>query len=91
MADRNDYGNVAWLTRGDEVKFVIGNRDDFDWAVQLIQRLELESRVGNILFSPAFGQVPYQELARWLLDSGIRARMQLQLHKIIWPAVQRGV
>jgi 7-carboxy-7-deazaguanine synthase len=91
MSDRNNYENVACLTRRDEVKFVIGNREDFDWAVELVRRLGLESCIENILFSPVFGQLPYQDLARWLLDSGLKARMQLQLHKIIWPDVQRGV
>jgi 7-carboxy-7-deazaguanine synthase len=91
MSERNNYENVACLTRRDEVKFVIGTREDFEWAVELIQRLELESRIDNILFSPVFGQVPYRDLAQWLLDSGLKARMQLQLHRIIWPDVQRGV
>jgi 7-carboxy-7-deazaguanine synthase len=91
MEHRNFYGNVEFLTGGDEVKFVIGDRVDFDWAVAKVNRYELQARTGCVLFSPVYGKLPYDELARWLLESGLRVRMQLQLHKIIWPQILRGV
>jgi 7-carboxy-7-deazaguanine synthase len=91
MQRRNNYDNLAYLTRNDEVKFVVGDRRDFDWAAEQIRCHDLPSRTANLLFSPVYHLLPYHELARWLLDSGLPARMQLQLHKIIWPCIERGV
>jgi 7-carboxy-7-deazaguanine synthase len=91
MEDRNYYGNIDALTGLDEVKFVVADRADFDWAAEKILRYDLSARAGSVLFSPVFGRLAYDALARWLLDSGLPARMQLQLHKIIWPHVTRGV
>lgn len=91
MEERNCYRNVEFLGAGDEVKFVIGDRVDFDWAVEKVNSFDLQARTGCVLFSPVYGKLPYDTLAQWLLDSGLRARMQLQLHKIIWPQTLRGV
>ena len=87
----NDLENVQYLTAKDEVKFVVGNRADFDWACDFIIRCGLPARVGVVLFSPVYHTVAYSDLARWVLDCGLPVRMQLQLHKIIWPGVVRGV
>jgi 7-carboxy-7-deazaguanine synthase len=91
MHQRNRYENVDCLTRNDEVKFVVGNRADFDWACEVVTRYGLPARVGSVLFSPVFNVLPYDDLARWILACGLPVRMQLQLHKIIWPGVLRGV
>jgi len=91
MESHNDYGNVEYLTRDDEVKFVIGDRRDFDWACDIVRRYDLPSRVGTILFAPVYGKMPYEDLAGWILSGGLAVRVQLQLHKIIWPGVERGV
>lgn len=91
MESRNDFSNIEVLTPGDEVKFVIGDRVDFEWACAMTQRFRLPSRVGSVLFSPVYGKLPYDLLARWVLDCGLPVRMQVQLHKIIWPDVVRGV
>ena len=91
MEKLNDYDNVRHLTRHDEVKFVVGNRYDFDWACDVIRQYELPSRVGTVLFSPVYGKLHYSDLARWVLDCGLHVRMQLQLHKVIWPDIPRGV
>ncbi len=91
MEAHNDYRNVDCLTRNDEVKFVIGDRQDFDWACGIVRRYDLASRVGSILFSPVYGKLPYADLARWVLECGLPVRLQLQLHKIIWPDIERGV
>jgi len=88
---RNDLENIRYLTAKDEVKFVVGNRADFDWACEIIARCGLPARVGTVLFSPVYDTVAYGDLARWVLDCGLPVRMQLQLHKIIWPGVVRGV
>ena len=91
MQSRNDLSNIETLTRGDEIKFVIGDRADFEWACEMTRRFELPSRVGAVLFSPVYGSLPYDLLAAWVLESGLPVRMQIQLHKIIWPGVLRGV
>jgi 7-carboxy-7-deazaguanine synthase len=87
----NNYGNIQHLTRNDEVKFVVGSREDFDWSCEVIVRYDLPSRAGVVLFSPVYNKLPYRDLARWVLDCGLPVRMQLQMHKIIWPGVVRGV
>lgn len=91
MHQHNNYDNIQHLTLNDELKFVVGNRGDFDWACDVIVRHDLPSRVGVVLFSPVYGGLSYSELARWVLECGLPVRMQLQLHKIIWPGVVRGV
>jgi 7-carboxy-7-deazaguanine synthase len=91
MQQHNHYENIEYLTRNDEVKFVIGDRADFDWACDLVTRYRLPSRAGVVLFSPVFHVLPYDELARWILMCGLPVRMQVQLHKIIWPGIVRGV
>lgn len=91
MSERNDFGNVACLTKNDEVKFVIANRSDFDWARELIEKYDLTSRAGAVLFSPAYGMIAYEDLTDWVLKCGGPVRMQVPLHKIIWPGATRGV
>jgi 7-carboxy-7-deazaguanine synthase len=84
------WSNLEHLKPGDEVKFVIADRADFDWSADVIRRHGLEGRV-PLLLSPVYGRLEPAELARWILESGSRARLQLQLHKILWPHVVRGV
>jgi 7-carboxy-7-deazaguanine synthase len=91
MMKRNRYDNIGCLSRDDEVKFVIADRADFDWACEQTRLHRLPERVGSVLFSPVFGVLPYEFLARWVLESGLEVRMQIQLHKIIWPEITRGV
>jgi len=91
MAGHNRLENLRYLTRRDEVKFVVEDRLDFDWACERIRELCLTALVGNVLISPVFGRMAYDELARLVLDSGLPLRLQLQLHKIIWPVAARGV
>jgi 7-carboxy-7-deazaguanine synthase len=91
MHQHNYYKNIEHLTPNDEVKFVVGDRADFDWALEVIVRHDLPLRVGVVLFSPVYNVLPYSDLARWVMDCGLRVRMQVQLHKIIWPGVVRGV
>lgn len=91
MDRHNNYGNIDYLTRKDELKFVVGDRPDFDWACDVIRRYDAVSRVGAILVSPVYGKLSYGDLADWVLRCGIPVRLQLQLQKIIWPDIQRGV
>jgi len=91
MESHNDYDNTRYLTKDDELKFVVEDKRDFDWACDLIRGYKLVSRVKEILVSPVFSKVSYADLADWVLHCGIPVRLQLQLHKIIWPDIQRGV
>jgi 7-carboxy-7-deazaguanine synthase len=91
MAQHNRFENIECLGGNDEIKFVVGDRRDFDWSCEIIRRYDLPSRVGTILFSPVHHALRYEELARWVLECGLKVRLQLQLHKVIWPDMLRGV
>jgi 7-carboxy-7-deazaguanine synthase len=88
---RNYWPNLERLNPRDEVKFVIKDRADFDYALGVIEKYRLEERGPEALISPVWGAVAWPEVAEWILRSGARARMQLQLHKLIWGAEARGV
>lgn len=81
---RNRFGNVAHLKPADQVKFVVCNRDDYLWARDCVREHALADRVGEILFSPSFGELAPRDLAQWILEDRLPVRMQVQLHKIIW-------
>ena len=81
---RNFYENVNYLNSQDEVKFVICDRQDYDWCCMQIDHLKLRDTGVDILFSPSQGQLAPKELAGWILEDRLNVRMQLQTHKIIW-------
>ncbi len=81
---RNLAENIGQLAAQDQVKFVICDRADFDWARLQIDTLGLQRRVGEILFSPSYAQVDAAALAQWILDERVPVRFQLQLHKLLW-------
>ena len=91
-ASRNHWPNLDRLRSDkDEVKFVLVDRDDWEFAKEVIARYELQTRARAVLISPAWGQIDLKELAEWIAGSGLNIRMQLQLHKYIWGAEARGV
>lgn len=90
MATRNCVHNYDLLGAGDEIKFVIGSRDDFDYALGVIADRRLAEKKCELLVSPVWGNVKFADLAEWVMKSGLPLRMQLQLHKIIWGD-RRGV
>ena len=81
---RNHYENVNYLNSQDEVKFVICDRQDYDWSCMKIDELGLQGRVAEILFSPSQGVLPPAELAKWMLHDKLNLRMQIQTHKYIF-------
>jgi len=81
---RNDYSNVARLRSHDQVKFVICDRPDYDWARFKLDEYALAGRVADVLFSPSHGQVEARELAEWILADNLPVRLQIQLHKLLW-------
>jgi len=81
---RNDYSNIERLRPHDQVKFVICDRADYEWARFKLDEYRLHERVSDVLFSPSFGQVEGRQLAEWILADNVPVRMQLQLHKLLW-------
>lgn len=91
MQKFNNYDNLKYLKKSDEVKFVIKDKVDFDFALEVIKKYDLNSIVGNILLSPVFGVLEPVKLAEWILSGNLNVRMQLQIHKYIWHPETRGV
>ena len=89
--DRNLFSNVEHLTQRDEVKFVIGSREDYEWSREQVARLSLAERCRAVLFSPIFGRIDPREIVEWILADRLPVRFQLQMHKFIWTPTQRGV
>lgn len=85
------WANLDQLSPHDEVKFVIADRADFDYAVDVTRRYGLDGKVAAVLFSPVHGVLAPDELARWMIDGRSPARLQLQTHKYIWDPETRGV
>jgi 7-carboxy-7-deazaguanine synthase len=102
-AGRFRMTNLASVTERDEVKFVITNRDDYEYARDFIRNNAVEGRVGGILLSPAFSKTPTperttenclldpRELVEWMLADGLDARLSLQIHKYVWEPMKKGV
>jgi 7-carboxy-7-deazaguanine synthase len=90
MADRMHWPNIGQLTGKDEVKFVLADRRDYDWARHIIDHYDLVRRC-PILMSPAFERLEPRQLAEWILADRMAVRFQLQLHKFIWASDMRGV
>jgi len=92
MADKNHWPNLERLDpRKDEVKFVVANRSDYVWSLEIIERYRLFTRTRAVLFSPVWGEMHPADLAGWILADRVPARLQLPLHKIIWGPDRRGV
>lgn len=90
MAKKNRWENVAFLKGTDEVKFVIGDREDYDWAKSMIAEHRIAGR-SPILMSVVFGKLEPAQLAEWILAEKLDVRFQLQMHKLIWHPETRGV
>jgi 7-carboxy-7-deazaguanine synthase len=93
---KNLWSNLDHLTDRDEVKFVLKDRADYDWACCVIRDRELHRRVGEgtvraLIFSPVWGELHLRDLADWTLEDGLPVRIQVQLHKLIWDPNLRGV
>lgn len=88
---RNRWENVEHLTPRDEVKIVLADRADYEWAKAVIQEHCLADRVHAVLLSPVWGELDPKELVQWVLEDRLPARVQLQMHKVIWGADAEGV
>jgi 7-carboxy-7-deazaguanine synthase len=90
-AHRNDWSNLERLRPHDEVKFVIKDRADYEYAYDVVRRYDLASRASAVLFSPVHDVLPPKQLSEWVLADRLPVRVQLQIHKYIWDATTRGV
>jgi 7-carboxy-7-deazaguanine synthase len=88
---RNRWSNLEHLTKGDEIKFVLADRADYEWMRQTIRERGLDGRVKTLLASCVFGSLSPKELVGWVLDDKLSVRVQLQMHKYIWGAEAQGV
>ena len=89
-SEKMQWENINYLTKKDEVKFVIGDKSDFEYAVDVIEKYKLIDKCG-ILLSPVFNKIDNLTLAGWILENKVPVRMQLQMHKYIWSPDKRGV
>jgi 7-carboxy-7-deazaguanine synthase len=88
---RNLFSNIAHLNKGDEVKFVLGSREDYEWARAQVTEHELDKRAGAVLLSAVFGRIDPRDIVEWMLADKLPARFQLQMHKFIWDPKTKGV
>jgi 7-carboxy-7-deazaguanine synthase len=90
-SSKNDFSNLLRLSAHDEVKFVVQDRGDYEFARDVIARHDLAGRASAILMSPVHGVLDPKTLSEWILADRLPVRLQLQLHKFIWPPETRGV
>lgn len=90
MSEQMNFSNLDCLDGKDEVKFVVGDRVDFDWAKGIMHAYRLVEKC-KVLISPILSQLQPRELAGWILHERMPVRLQVQLHKLIWPDLKRGV
>ena len=90
MKKKNLWENINYLKLDDEVKFVIGNREDYDWAKNKIKKYNL-TNICKVLMSPTYKEIEPKMITEWILEDNLNIRFQVQLHKEIWPEEERGV
>ncbi len=90
MLKKNMYENIDSLKLIDEVKFVIGSREDYDWSKEIIAKYNLDEK-SIILFSPVFGKIEPVNIVNWIIEDKLNVRFQLQMHKFIWESTTKGV
>jgi len=88
---RNRWANLEHLTARDEIKFVLTDRADYEWMRSVLRERGLETLGPTLLASPTWGKLPPKDLVRWVLEDGLRVRVQVQLHKVIWGPEAEGV
>ena len=90
MTKKNRWENIDYLTPKDEVKFVLADRADYDWAVDVMRKYKLD-RKATVLFSTVFGALEPVRVVEWILQDKLPVRFQLQMHKFIWHPETKGV
>jgi len=90
MMGKNLFENIEYIKTSDEIKFVIGSREDYEWSKKIINKYNLIGKCG-ILLSVIFGELAPVDLVNWILEDKLKVRYQLQMHKIIWHPETKGV
>ena len=90
MKKKNKWENINYLKSTDEVKFVIGNREDYEWAKGKIEKYDLINKC-SVLMSPTYKQIEPRAITEWILKDNLDIRFQIQLHKEIWSEIEKGV
>ncbi len=90
MQHKNDWQILKDINQKDEIKFVIGNQEDYNWSKDMIKEYNL-NKLCPILFSPVYDKIKIEDLSKWILEDGLNVRLQMQLHKYIWGADKKGV
>ena len=90
MKHKNNWSILNDIDNKDEIKFVIGNEEDYNWSKSKIVKYNLNEKC-QILFSPIYGSIDIKELCNWILNDGLNVRLQTQLHKLIWGPDKKGV
>ena len=88
--NKNDWSNLDYLSSEDQIKFVIADRNDYEWSRSVLQSYKLDKKV-QILFSPVFEKLTLKDLTEWILEDNLAVRLQTQLHKHIWDKNKMGV
>ncbi len=88
---RNRWSNLEHLGPGDEVKFVLADRADYEWMRAVVRERRLAERTPNLLASTVFGKLATRDVVKWVLEDKLAVRVQLQMHKYVWPPEQTGV
>ena len=83
MINKNDWTIIADIQKEDEIKFVIANKEDYDWSKKMIENYSL-NKICPLLFSPVYNKIDISTLADWILEDGLNVKLQMQLHKHIW-------
>ena len=90
MDSKNMWDNINYLKKNDEIKFVIGDRIDYEWTKKKIEEYKL-NQICDILISPVYGEIEPKEIVKWILEDNLKVRFQIQMHKEIWSADKKGV
>jgi len=90
MIKKNLYENIDNIKSTDEIKFVIGSREDYEWCKEIIKKYDLTNKC-DVLFSVVFGELEPVMLVDWILEDKLKVRFQLQMHKFIWDPAAKGV
>jgi 7-carboxy-7-deazaguanine synthase len=88
---RNRWSNLEHIGPGDEIKFVLADRGDYEWMREVVRERRLTERTRNLLASTVFGKLAPRDLVKWVLQDKLAVRVQLQMHKYVWPADATGV
>lgn len=91
MSDKNEWSNIHFLKENDEVKFVLLDRADYDYAKMICDQYQLFGKVKEVLFSPVHGQIDPKNLVEWMLEDRLPIRLNLQIHKYVWDPQTKGV